>query len=78
MEIIKIIARITGDDASAAKDRRYLLSVFRAMDAYGDNRGIISCKTEYTRKERIAAKRTDVLNCGYTFLSIHVIIFGDL
>ena len=76
MEIIKIIARITGDDASAAKDRRYLLSVFRAMDAYGDNRGIISCKTEYTRKERIAAKRTDVLNAKLTETTSSVLSYS--
>lgn len=35
-------------------------------------------KSEYTRKEKYDRKRTDVLNCGYTFLSIHDIIFGDL
>ena len=35
-------------------------------------------KIEHTRKKSIAAKRTDVLKCGYTFLTIHAIIFGDL
>ncbi len=31
-------------------------------------------KIEHTRKKSIAAKRTDVLKCGYTFLTIHAII----
>ena len=31
-------------------------------------------KNEYTRKEKYSNKRTDVLNCGYTFLSIYDII----
>ena len=30
--------------------------------------------SKYTRKEKYSCKRTDVLNCGYTFLSIHDII----
>ena len=34
----------------------------------------ILSKIEHTRKRSIAARGTDVLKCGYTFLTIHAII----
>ena len=45
------------------------------MECFVQNKGQNGREKEKPdEKERIAANRTNVLNCGYTFLSIHDII----